>query len=153
MTFSLQHEARQKHFSLSNTCGNLNLPALCFLSSARSKFTTGNNPEPAFIPRKRCPWCKRDERLLEEQAVSSSKAKKLFPVTLVLTGNISIVPGGPGKPSAPGRPGRPGGPYKNREEVKSSSYSITKSSQNGLRMDETSETTYSSLLRPPAPTS
>lgn len=30
----------------------------------------------------------------------------------VLTGNISIVPGGPGKPSAPGRPGRPGGPYK-----------------------------------------
>lgn len=27
-----------------------------------------------------------------------------------LTGNISIVPGGPGKPSAPGRPARPGGP-------------------------------------------
>lgn len=28
----------------------------------------------------------------------------------ILTGSMSMVPGGPGNPSAPGRPGRPGGP-------------------------------------------
>lgn len=70
-----------------------------------------------------CARCKRDGRLLQEQALSSSKVKKpdsfkCFLVTLVLTGNISIVPGGPGKPSAPGRPGRPGGPYKKKKKIK-----------------------------------
>lgn len=32
------------------------------------------------------------------------------PTRRVLTGSMSMVPGGPGSPSAPGRPGRPGGP-------------------------------------------
>lgn len=35
-----------------------------------------------------------------------------------LTGNISMVPGGPGIPSAPGSPARPGGPC-NTEETQS----------------------------------
>lgn len=43
---------------------------------------------------------------------SPSHLNAFWGAIFVLTGNISIVPGGPGKPSAPGRPGRPGGPYK-----------------------------------------
>lgn len=43
-----------------------------------------------------------------------------------LTGNMSMVPGGPGIPSAPGRPGRPSGPLKIEEKRHFSlSYSLS----------------------------
>lgn len=39
-------------------------------------------------------------------------------MTIGLTGNINMVPGGPAKPSAPGRPARPGGPCENKRKWK-----------------------------------
>ena len=44
--------------------------------------------------------------------------KKIFFSYRALTGNISMVPGGPGKPSAPGSPPRPGGPCITEETEK-----------------------------------
>lgn len=45
-----------------------------------------------------------------ETAQGSTTQQPPPPHTGVLTGSMSMVPGGPGSPSAPGRPGRPGGP-------------------------------------------